>query len=85
MKTIKQRISEILVKTILDGGERIERAVDDGPRATVAAIDDLIAELSYQADAIAITVALGCGNPDCPNCGQAARDPAPVTTPAPLN
>ena len=88
MKKIDEQVREILVKNILDGGELVERAVADGPRATLAALDRLIATLNDQANTIAIVVAggsLSCGNPDCPDCGQAARDPAPVTTPTSLN
>lgn len=84
MKT-EDRIREVLANVIREGGEEIERAVHDGPRATLDALDRLVADLSAMADTLALVLVLGvgCGNPDCPNCGQAARDPAPA--PSPLN
>ena len=86
MKNSVDQIREILVKLVLEGGERIERAVADGPRATLGAVDDLIATLDAAAITIAASLVLGgCGNPDCPNCGQAARDSAAAPTSTSFN
>lgn len=79
MKTIETGIRENLSKTISDGGRRVEEAVAQGPAETLKALEALIATLNAQAVAVALIVALagGCGDPNCPNCGQASRKPEP--------
>jgi hypothetical protein len=84
MKDSKTQIRDILVGVILAGGEKVERAVADGPEATLKALDALILELNDAADIVALVITLGasggCGRPDCPNCGQADRGLASAMT-----